>query len=71
MALNPPVNAQGMPNKIDGEYFVLERQDIEIEVKIPNTNWPKKSATGTVNKQFIFIFIIVIFNYMQNGVCKL
>lgn len=34
MALNPPLDNNGVPIRVEGEYFVLERKDMEIEVKI-------------------------------------
>jgi hypothetical protein len=46
MALNPPLTATGNPLRIDGEHFILFREHMEIEVKIPTIG--KKSAKGKV-----------------------
>jgi len=35
MALNPPISLTGLPLRVDGEYLLLERKDIEVEFKIP------------------------------------
>ena len=38
-----------MPLRVEGELFILERKNIEIEVKIEtHKNWGTKSATGIV-----------------------
>ena len=34
MALNPPISPVGVPLRVDQEYFVLYRNDMECEVKI-------------------------------------
>jgi hypothetical protein len=34
MALNPPLNSQGEPLRVQGEVFILSRKGIEFEVKI-------------------------------------
>ncbi|KRX04206.1 hypothetical protein PPERSA_11330 [Pseudocohnilembus persalinus] len=47
MAYNPPLTNQGLPCKVDGELFVLQRKDMEIEVKIDgNKQWGKKTGRG-------------------------
>lgn len=48
MALNPPVTSQGIPLRVEGEFFVLQRKDMEIEVKIDNMG--KYGAKGKVLK---------------------
>ena len=52
MALNPPITNTGNPFRVDGELFVLLRDKIEIEVKIPNIG--KKKAKGKVIKKSRF-----------------
>lgn len=47
MALNPPINHEGQPMRVEGEYFAILRKDMEIEVKIEG--WAKLSAKGKVN----------------------
>ena len=61
MALNPPINRNGTPFRLDGEYILVERKGIELECKIPTM----KKLTGKgilyvttrrmifVNKNFI------------------
>jgi len=44
MALNPPISLTGLPLRVDGEYLLLERKDIEVEFKIPE--WGKKTSKG-------------------------
>ena len=34
MALNPPVGADGQPLRLETEHFILERREIDFEVKI-------------------------------------
>lgn len=34
MALNPPISLQGLPLRVEGEYMVLKRKDIDVEYKI-------------------------------------
>ena len=46
MALNPPISIAGVPLRLDGEYMMLERKDIEGEFKIPI--FGKKTAKGKV-----------------------
>ena len=35
MAYNPPISINGLPLRVDGEYLLLERKNIEVEFKIP------------------------------------
>lgn len=35
MAYNPPLSINGVPLRVEGEYMILERNNIEIEVNIP------------------------------------
>ena len=49
MAENPPLSNTGIPLRVDGEYFVLDRKNVEIEIVIPNVKkFGKRSATGKV-----------------------
>ena len=45
MTLNIPVNNQGVPMALPGEYFFLYRNNIEFEVKIEGIG--KKTLNGT------------------------
>ena len=36
MALNPPCNEQGEPFRVQNEHYILQRNGIEFEVKIPS-----------------------------------
>ncbi len=47
MALNPPISLDGLPLRVEGEYLVLKRKDIEAEFKIENIG--KKTGKGMVN----------------------
>jgi hypothetical protein len=42
MAVNPPINVNGIPFRLQDEYVLMERKGIDIEVKIPN----KSSLSG-------------------------
>ncbi|EAS02026.3 PH-GRAM-WBP2 domain protein, putative (macronuclear) [Tetrahymena thermophila SB210] len=47
MAENPPITDDGIPLRVGDEMFVLERKNVELEVKIENCKpWGKRSATG-------------------------
>jgi hypothetical protein len=46
MTLNIPVNNQGIPHALNGERFLLYRQNIEFQVKIDGLG--KKELKGTV-----------------------
>jgi hypothetical protein len=46
MALNPPISLDGLPLRVEGEYLVLKRKDIEGEFKIENIG--KKTGKGLV-----------------------
>eukprot|EP00330_Aristerostoma_sp_ATCC50986_P000939 CAMPEP_0114587480 /NCGR_PEP_ID=MMETSP0125-20121206/10432_1 /TAXON_ID=485358 ORGANISM="Aristerostoma sp., Strain ATCC 50986" /NCGR_SAMPLE_ID=MMETSP0125 /ASSEMBLY_ACC=CAM_ASM_000245 /LENGTH=116 /DNA_ID=CAMNT_0001783417 /DNA_START=42 /DNA_END=392 /DNA_ORIENTATION=- len=46
MALNPPINQNGQPMRVEGEYFVLHRKDMEIEAKVDG--FSKKKGKGTL-----------------------
>jgi len=46
MALNPPISLEGLPLKVEGEYLILQRENIEVEFKIPNVG--KKTGKGKV-----------------------
>jgi hypothetical protein len=35
MALNPPISLSGLPLRVDGEFLLLERKNIEVEFNIP------------------------------------
>ena len=34
MSLNPPLNENGEPFRIEGEHFILQRKAIDFEIKI-------------------------------------
>ena len=53
MALNPPLTNEGFPIRLDGEYFLLEREDIEFDSYIDNGG--RRSGKGKV-KFIFFIF---------------
>ena len=55
MALNPPVAPTGKPLRVDGEYLVLERKQMECEVKIPGIG--KKTGKGIVHYLFFLIIL--------------
>ena len=46
MALNPPISQNGVPFRVEGEFFVLERKNIECEFKIDNLG--TKTGKGKV-----------------------
>ena len=50
MALNPPISLDGLPLRVEGEFLVLKRKDIEVEYKVPQ--YGKKTGKG-----FVLIFI--------------
>ena len=33
MALNPPLDSQGNPCRVNGEYFIMNRKGVEFEFK--------------------------------------
>lgn len=35
MALNPPITSNFEPCRVEGERFILKRNEIEFEVKVP------------------------------------
>lgn len=56
MALNPPINPQGVPFRFPNEYILLERQGILMEID-NKTNW-KKEKQGTIyitSSRMIFV----------------
>ena len=55
MALNPPLDQQGNPCRVNGEYFILNRTGVEFEFKVSGGN--KYTGKGRVSK-----FIIIIYN---------
>ena len=36
MSLNPPMTIDGEPCRVPGEHFMLKRNSIEFEVKVPD-----------------------------------
>ena len=51
MALNPPLDQQGNPCRVNGEYFILKRKGVEFEFKVSGGN--KYTGKGHVNKIYI------------------
>jgi hypothetical protein len=51
MALNPPLDPQGNPCRVNGEYFILKRTGVEFEFKVSGGN--KYTGKGRVNKIII------------------
>jgi hypothetical protein len=47
MALNPPISQNGLPLRVEGEFMVLERKNIECEFKIDRMD-KKKTGKGKV-----------------------
>ena len=54
MALNPPLTNEGFPIRLDGEYFLLEREDIEFDSYIDNGG--RRCGKGKVKFTFILIY---------------
>lgn len=46
MALNPPLTSFGDPCRVEGEYFVMKRKDVEFEFTLQAGN--KYSGKGYV-----------------------
>jgi len=66
MADNPPITPEGIPMRVADESFVLERKNVEIEVKIENCKpWGKRTATGKVT--MIFLSVSKIWNIYLNS----
>ncbi len=65
MALNPPISMDGLPLRVEGEYMVLKRKDIEVEFKTQNLG--TKTGKGLVK----CINFIVIHHNGKNGICYL
>lgn len=42
MALNPPLNQDKTPLRLEGEYFIMKRTGVEFEAELAN----KKKYTG-------------------------
>lgn len=53
MALNPPISLDGLPFRLEGEYFMLERKNIESEFKIEGFGG-KRAGKGKVKNIFLF-----------------
>ena len=47
MALNPPLTNEAFPIRLDGEYFLFEREDIEFDAYIENGG--RRSGKGKVD----------------------
>lgn len=45
MALNPPLSASGDPLRVTGEHFIIQRNGVEFEVKIPSMGKLKGKGT--------------------------
>ena len=48
MALNPPLDSQGNPCRVNGEYFIMNRKGVEFEFKVSGGN--KYTGKGKVIK---------------------
>lgn len=46
MSLNPPLTENGIPYRVDGEFFIMKRKGIEFEIKVTNGN--KYKGKGVV-----------------------
>lgn len=46
MALNPPLNRNGTPFRLEREYILVERKGMEAEVKVKGMS--KLSGKGTI-----------------------
>jgi hypothetical protein len=46
MALNPPLNSIGEPCRVEGEFFVMKRNNVEFEFKVENGS--KYTGKGVV-----------------------
>lgn len=57
MAFNPPVTSSGLPMRVEGEYMVLERKSMEIEVKVNGVSG-KKAGKGKVLFSTLSFFLI-------------
>ena len=71
MALNPPINSDGQPMRVEGEYFAVLRKNMEIEVKVEG--WSKLSAKGKVsilsNSLSLIPFSIAFCYHRQTCLC--
>lgn len=47
MALNPPINSNGEPFRIEGEHFVMQRRGIDFEIKVEELG--KMKGSGMVS----------------------
>ena len=57
MALNPPLDPQGNPCRVNGEYFILKRTGVEFEFKVSGGN--KYTGKGRVIKSNNLLIIIL------------
>lgn len=72
MAFNPPINSAGQPMRLEGEYMVLLRKNIEIEIKIDNASGEKK-AKGKVNLSILISFtqfLSAFYHNSSHGFCR-
>jgi len=71
MALNPPINSEGQPMRVEGEYFAILRKNMEIEVKIEGLS--KLTAKGKVSKIYsqnpFFLIILALCHYSKISLC--
>lgn len=70
MALNPPINSEGQPMRVEGEYFAVLRKSMEIEVKIDGL--AKQTAKGRVYKSIPKnpLIILALCYYGQTRLCQ-
>ena len=62
MALNPPISFDGLPLRLEGEYFMLERKNIESEFKIEGLGG-KRAGKGKVKNELFYFFKIKALYY--------
>lgn len=57
MALNCPINAQGQPNKVEGEVLIVYRDHVEMEVKMEGVG--KRIGKGRVRSKLFRCFCLI------------
>ena len=64
MALNPPLDSNGNPCRVNGEYFILNRTGVEFEFKVSGGN--KYTGKGKVNKNFKKIIFYIVNTHISS-----